>query len=128
MNHSMSAVNYQKYKWLICGDLKVVGLVPGLQGGYTKCPCFLWLRDSQVDEQNYVRQEWLLRPGSKPGLHNVQSHPLVELYKILLPPLHIKLGVLKNSVKAMVREGSGFAFLQEKFPQINKGETQGWYI
>ena len=38
MNHLLSAVNYQEHKWLICGDLKVFGLVLGLQGGYTKYP------------------------------------------------------------------------------------------
>ena len=62
---------------------------------------------------------WPLRHGLKPGSHNVHSHPLVELNKIVLPSLHIKLGVMKNFVKAMDREGSGFAFLQEKVPWIS---------
>ena len=39
------------------------------------------------------------RQGLEPGSHNVQSRPLVEPNKILLPPLHIKLGLMKNSVK-----------------------------
>ena len=79
-----------------------------------KYPCFLCLWDSWADNQ-----EWPLRQGSKSGLHNVQSHPLVEPNKILLLPLHIKLGVMKNFVKAMDREGSRFVFVQEKFPQIS---------
>ena len=41
MDHLLSAVNYQEHKWLICGDLNVVELVLGLQGGYTKKPYFL---------------------------------------------------------------------------------------
>ena len=56
----------------------MVGLVLGFQGGYIKSPCFLCLWDSGVDDQHYVRQEWQLRQGLKPGLHNVQSHPPVE--------------------------------------------------
>ena len=52
------ALNYQDYKWLICGDLKVIGPVLGLQGGYTKYPYFLCLWDSRADGQHYVRQEW----------------------------------------------------------------------
>ena len=115
MDHLLSTVNYLEDKWLICGDFKVVGLVLGLQGGYTKYPCFLCLLDSQADDQHYVKLEWLLRQGLKPGSHNIQSHPFVELSKILLPPLHIKLGVMKN-FKAMDRKGSGFVFPQEKFP------------
>ena len=37
---------------------------------------------------------------------------------ILLPPLYIKLGIIKNFVKAMDRKGSGFDLLQDKFPCI----------
>ena len=111
-------VNYQEHNWLSCGDL-VVRLVQDLQGGYKKYPCFMCLWDSRADDVHYVRQEWLLRQRLKPGSHIVHSHPLVEPNKILLPPLHIKLWVMKNFVKVMDREGSGFAFLQEKFPKIS---------
>ena len=119
MNHLLSAINYQKHKWRICGGLKVVGLVLGLQGGYTKYPYFLCLWNNRVDDQHYVRQERPLRQGLKPASHSVQSHPLVEPNKILLPPLHIKLGVMRNFMKAMDREGSGFTFLQKKFLRIS---------
>lgn len=119
MDRLLSALNYQEHKWLICGDLKVVGLILGLQGGYTKYPCFLCLWDSRADDQHYVRQEWPARQGLEPGSHNVLSHPLVEPSKILLPPLHIKLGLMNNFVKALDREGGGFAFLRKKFPQVS---------
>ncbi|KAF2356785.1 hypothetical protein FHG87_012459 [Trinorchestia longiramus] len=112
---SSDMIDTAKNKWLICGDLNVVGLIVGLQGGYIKYPCFLCLWDSRADDQHYVRQEWPSRQGLKPGTHNVVSHPLVELSKILLPPLHIKLGLMKNFIKALDREGGGFAFLYQKF-------------
>ena len=54
IDHLLSAVNYQEHKWLICGDLKVVGLVPGLQGEYTKYPFFLCLWDSRADDRTRV--------------------------------------------------------------------------
>ena len=38
MEFLLSALNYKEHKWLICGDLKVVGIIVGLQGGYTKYP------------------------------------------------------------------------------------------
>ena len=66
---------------------------------------------------HYVREEWPLSQGLKPGSHNVQSHPLFEPNKILLPPLHIKLGLMKNFVKAIDSKGSGFSFLQDNFSQ-----------
>ena len=118
MDHLLSTVNYQEHKRLICRDLKVFGFVLGFQGEYTKYPCLLCLRERRTDDQHYVRQEQPLRQGLKPGSHNVQSHSLVKLNKILLPPLHITLGVM-NFVKAMDWDGSGFAFPQ-KFPQITK--------
>ena len=118
MDHFLFVANYQEHKRLICGDLKMVGLVLGLQGRYTKYPCFLCLWDSWADDQHYVRQEWPLRQGLKPSLHNIQSHPLIETNKILLPTLHIKLGIMKNFVKAMDKESNWFAFPQ-KFPQIS---------
>ena len=71
----------------------------------------------------YVGQEWLSRQNSKSGLHNVQSNPLVELNKILLPTLHIKLGVMKF-VKAIDKEGRGFVFLRNKFPRVNMEKLQ----
>ena len=68
MDQLLSALNYHDHGWLICGDLKVVGLVLGLQGSYTKYPCFLCFWDSRADDQHYIRQEWSLRQGLEPGL------------------------------------------------------------
>ena len=49
MDHLLSAINYQEHKCLICRELKVVGLVLGIQGVYTKYPSFLSLWDSWAD-------------------------------------------------------------------------------
>jgi len=32
----LKLIKYDKFQWKICADLKVVGMVCGLQGGYTK--------------------------------------------------------------------------------------------
>ena len=117
MDLLLPALNYQEHKWLICGDLKVIGVILGFQGGCTKHPCFLCLWDSRARDQYYVRQEWSSRQGLNPGSHNVLFRPLVEPSKVMLPPLHIKLGLMKNFVKALDREGCEFAFLHRKFQQ-----------
>jgi hypothetical protein len=39
--------------------------------------------------------------------------------KTLLPPLHIKLGLMKNFVKAMKKKGIGFKCLRETFPKLS---------
>ena len=40
---------------------------------------------------------------------------MVDPQKVYLPPLHIKLGLMKNSVKAVDHEGNGFQYLRQKF-------------
>lgn len=40
--------------------------------------------------------------------------------KIILPPLHIKLGLLKNFAKALHKKGRGFKLLQELFSKLSE--------
>jgi hypothetical protein len=54
-----------------------------------------------------------------PGEKNVINSPLVLLEKIYLPPLHIKLGLMKNFVKGMDKTGHGFKYVSNKFPNVN---------
>jgi len=42
---------------------------------------------------------------------NVENQPLVELIKILLPSMHLKLGLMKNFVKAMNQEEAALTYL-----------------
>ncbi|KAF2349527.1 hypothetical protein FHG87_019718 [Trinorchestia longiramus] len=70
-----------------------------------------------ITDQHYVRHEWPSRQGLKSESHKVVPHPLVEPSKILHPPLHIKLGLMKNFVKALDRKCGGFAFLHQTFQQ-----------
>uniref|UniRef100_UPI003590302A uncharacterized protein isoform X2 n=1 Tax=Myxine glutinosa TaxID=7769 RepID=UPI003590302A len=71
MEHLLTALKYKDHNWMICGDLKVVSMVLGLQGGYTKYPCFLCLWDSRADKQHYVQRNWPERSCLEPGYHNV---------------------------------------------------------
>ena len=40
---------------------------------------------------------------------------MIRSANVFLPPLHIKLGLMKNFVKAMNQEGDGFKFLKDFF-------------
>jgi hypothetical protein len=44
----MEAINYDKFKWQICGDLKVIALPLGLQQRFTKYCCFICELDSRA--------------------------------------------------------------------------------
>ena len=43
---------YDDHQWLICGDLKMVNFLLGLQGGYTQYRCFLCYWDSRADKDH----------------------------------------------------------------------------
>ena len=55
---------------------------------------------------------------------NVQHSALAEWYKILLPFLHIKHGLMKNFIKAMDRTGPAFMYLAEKFPRLSVAKVK----
>jgi len=46
-------------------------------------------------------------------------HSLVESLRILLPPLHIKLGPMKNFVKATDCNGAAFLYMRQKLPLLS---------
>ena len=82
----------------------MVGFLLGLQEGYTKFPCFICLWDSRAREQHWRQKEWSVREQTVRGEKNIQAQPLVERSKIIFPPLHIKLGVMRQFVKALNKE------------------------
>jgi hypothetical protein len=60
---------------------------------------------------------------------NIANDPLVDRRKRLLPPHHIRLGQLANSMKAMNRNRGGFRCPVQKFPRINGAKIkEGTFI
>ena len=55
---------------------------------------------------------------------NVVSPPLVLPEKLFLPPLHIKLGLLKNFVKGMGKTGRGVEYVRNKFPNVSDAKIK----
>ena len=60
-----------------------------------------------------------------PGSKNSQ----VNSDMIIFPQLYIKLGLFKNFVKVMDKNGTGFLYLKENFSgPINTKSTEGVYV
>ena len=93
----LEAIKYSEYQWILCGDLKVIGLM-GMQAGFTKYCCFLCLWDSWTVSQHYKQKAWGSRSTFVSGEHSLKNNPLVDMIKVLLPPLHIKFGLMNNFV------------------------------
>jgi hypothetical protein len=59
MHTLLNCIDYDKYKWKICGDLEVLGLLLAIQQGYIKYCCFKCERDSRDKKHCYVVQTGL---------------------------------------------------------------------
>ncbi|CAG9785945.1 unnamed protein product [Diatraea saccharalis] len=115
----LDKIKYVEHNWLICVDLKMVNFLLGQQSGYTKYPCFLCLWDSRAKTQHWIKKDWPTRDALVPGQQNVINPPLVSRDRIILPPLHIKLGLIKQFVKSLDKNGNCFLFLSKKFPKVS---------
>ena len=49
----LEAIKCSKYQWSLCADLKVIGLLMGMQAGFTKYCCFLCLWNSRAISNHY---------------------------------------------------------------------------
>ena len=119
----MEVINYDKFKWQICGDLKWL-------------PFYL---DYNKDSQNIValfangtaelglfitQRIGLARKYLELGIMNVENQPLVEPSKILLPSMHLKLRLMKNFVKTL----NQVPILTRKVPENKWGTIERRYF
>jgi hypothetical protein len=117
MKEILSCMNYKIYQWHICSNLKVITILMGLQKSYTKFSCFLCMWDSHGRSVLYSKKNCPLYKSHTLRMKNIARQPLVDPHKVLLPPLYIKLGLMKNSVKTLDRSGTAFSFMCGKFPR-----------
>ncbi|GFG35895.1 hypothetical protein Cfor_05254 [Coptotermes formosanus] len=121
----LEAIQYNVHLWNISGDLKVTGMLMGMQGGFTRFCCFLCLWDSRSTAEHHITHDWEPRNTYKPGKDSAQPIPLVNPMKIFLPPLPIKLRLIRCLVKAMAKTNSrGFQYLTKKLPNISTAKLK----
>lgn len=121
----LEKIKYEKHSWLICGDLKIITMLLGQQSGFTKYPCYLCMWDSRDRKQHYSDTKKLaVRSSLTPGSSNIIHKSLVDPSKVLIPPLHIKLGLMKQFVKALDVNGKCFQYLVSKFPKLSDAKLK----
>ena len=122
----LGKIKHDDYKWKLRGDQKVVALLLVMQIGHTNYCCFLYTRDKK---NHYVNTLWPKRTLLTPVGKNDVSPPLVLPEKIYLPPLHIKLGPMKNFVRGMDKTGNVFKYVRNKLPNVSYTKIEeGMYI
>ena len=60
-----------------------------------------------------------MREPLTPGYKNISHPAVVNRSDVILPPLHIKLGLMQQFVKALNKEGACFKHIQEKSPNLS---------
>ena len=99
-------------------------MLTGLQSGYAQFCCFLCLWDSRAKNEHYVRKHWPVRDETEQRKQNIEHKPLQQSHRIHLPPLHIKLGLFEQFVKAVGKDSFAFAYLAEKFPSLSQAKIK----
>jgi len=103
----LEKIQYEKYNWKICGDVKVIALLLSC----TEVCCFLCEWDSRERKYRCIQKEWHKRKSLIPGQKNVVSTTLINPGKSLFTSVahqtwaHIKF-----------RQGAGFMYLKISFP------------
>jgi len=92
----LCALWYDYYIWEVIGDLKMVVFLVGIQRGFTKFQCYPCLLDSRNTALHYKKRNWPPRTSCGKETHNVKRQPLIDAAKMLMPPLNIKLGLIKQ--------------------------------
>ena len=62
---------------------------------------------------------WPPRSDLKPGDPNILHEPIVDRKKIIFPPLHIELGLMKQFVEALATVGDSFNYIILVFPRLS---------
>ena len=70
-------------------------------------------------------KNWPARKDLTPGSHNGLNRSLIDRSKILLPPLHIKLGLAKQLVKALKPRSRTFRHIRQMFRSISEAKAKG---
>ena len=99
----------------------------GFQGGFTKYPCCLYLWDSRDSVAQYLNRDWPQQIKFSVENNSAKWEALLDPRKILLPLLHLKLGLMKQFVRAPnkspqllgISKISSLSWLQQKFKPVS---------
>lgn len=122
MKAILKLINYDVHRWVICCDLKIVAIITGLKKGFSKHQCFLCLWEGRSRDLHYTDHKWPARVIYKLGEDSIDHMPLVPSSKIIIPPLHIKLGLIRNFVRALDSEGTAMKYLRTIFPKLSNAK------
>lgn len=118
IKRGLEIISYED-QWLINADLKLINILCGVGPCSVTNPCVLcnWkgtFRSNKQFEQYHQanieqRSEFIV------GKDSVVAQPLIKLEKVILPALHIKIGLFSQFVKQIDESSLAFHFLIDLF-------------
>jgi len=92
-----------------------------LKGGFPNYFCFLCDWDSRYPGNQYTCTKWKRRNAENEKALRLRNEPLIKQTRdILLPPLHIKLGIASKFVKTAAENSREvFECLKTIFPRLS---------
>ena len=114
-------MNNARFEWYASEHFKIPEFLLSLPCGYF---CFLCLWSGRADGEHYKNIHLPTRNELTLGMHNVIREPLVSRGKVLLPPIHIKLGLVKQFVKALNFEAEVFQEICSMFSSLSDAKIK----
>lgn len=78
----------------------------------------------RASSEHKIRSTWPPRVTVMQGFRNDVNKPLVKKENIILPLLHIKLGLMIYLLKALKHDGPAFLYLKKKFLKISDAKVK----
>lgn len=101
--------------WPFCIHHKETYFLLDQQCRYTECPCVLHTWGSRALEKHSFQLNWSSRSELKSGDPNILHQAIDNRQNITFPPLHAKLGLLKQFLKILSVQGVCFKHFISKF-------------
>ncbi|GAB0089264.1 hypothetical protein DMENIID0001_037820 [Sergentomyia squamirostris] len=119
----IDAIKWSDHQWEICSDYKVVSKLMGLKPGFPSFMCHLCLWNTRSRSEHYVRKEWPPREDFEVGKYSIIETIVVPPGKVLMAPLHVKLGLVKNFLKTLKTDSEAFTHYRRLFKELSDGKA-----
>ena len=116
---ALRTCKYDQHEWQVVADLKLLNIMCGVGTASSRHPCVLctWYGTHRRDlDKQYFQSDILPRScGVQIGTYSQLDESLIKLKNVIIPPLHIKLGLISQFIKKLDNGGEAFDFLGNLF-------------
>ena len=122
---ALKIINYAQNKWRVIADFKLLNLLCGIGCASVANPCiFCEWKGTYRSNNKYLQyhQKFEQRSTFNIGVASVVAKPLINIEDVLLPPLHIKIGLVAQFVKALSSDSAAYDFIKKKLAYKSEGK------